>query len=67
MNPNEKFYTDGGSIHKGCKWKVKIKVKKVEIITIKEGMNAGKNIQKPIFDNNVPVIVSKSQCEHTGT
>ena len=64
---NEKFYHNGGSIRKGCEWKVKIKATKVEIVTIKEGKNAGKNNQNPIFDENVPVIVSKVQYKHTGT
>ena len=67
MKPNEKFFHNGVSIHKGCEWKVKIKATKFEIFTIKECKNAGKNIQKPIFDENIPVIFSKSQCEHTGT
>ena len=37
------------------------------MVTIKEGNNSGKNIQTPIFDDNVPVIMSKDQYEHTGT
>ena len=65
--PNEKVYHTGGSIHKCCEWKVKIKSAKFESVTIKEVKNAGKNIQKPIFDENIPVIFSKSQCGHTGT
>ena len=40
--PNENVYHNGGSIHKGCEWKVKIKATKIEIVTIKEGKNAGK-------------------------
>ena len=65
-NPNEKVYHNGESMHKGCEWKVKIKATNVETVTIKEGKNAGKNIQKPIFDDNVLVIVSKSQWENIG-
>ena len=65
--PNEKVNQNGGSIHKGHEWKVKIKATKVEINTITEVNNDGKKIQNPIFNDNVPVIVSKYQYKHTGT
>ena len=65
--PNDNCFHNGGSINKCCEWKVKTKATKFEIFAIKEGKNAGKNIQKPILGGNVPVIVSKAQCEHTGT
>ena len=67
MKPNEKVFHNGVSIHKGCEWKVKIKATKFEIFTIKECKNAGKNIQKPIFDDNVPLVLYKAQYKHTGT
>ena len=39
--PNEKVHQNGGSIHKGREWKVKIKATKVEINTMTEVNNDG--------------------------
>ena len=66
-NPNDRSFHNGGSIRKDCKWRINLKATKVRIATIKTGNNSGKKNQRPVFDDDVPVIVSVGKYEHTGT
>lgn len=65
--PNQRLFNNGGSIRKSCKWKINLKSTKVTVTTIKKGKNCGKKNHKHVFADDVPVVISKAEYEHTGS
>ena len=59
-------YTNG-SLSKDCKWQIRIKSTKNINRKILSGNSEGKFKSISLVDDGVPVIISTSNCTHTGT
>ena len=58
-------YTNG-SLSKDCKWQIRIKSSRNIHRKIKSGSSEGKFKSQPVVEDGVPVIISTSNCKHTG-
>ena len=56
-----------GSLQKGCEWQIKIKSTLNENIKLTKGENAGKFNSIPVVRDGVPIIISKTLFNHTGS
>ena len=64
-NHSTRDYTNG-SLSKDCKWQIRIKSSRNINRKILSGYSEGKFKSIPLVDDSVPVIISTSNCHHTG-
>ena len=55
-----------GTISKGCRWSIKIKSTQNTCAVIKSGLKKDKFKSKPVYDDSVNIIISKTFLKHTG-
>ena len=55
-----------GSLSKHCKWEIKIRSTKNDVIRIQSGLSEGRFKLSHVIKDGVHVIISKANLEHTG-
>ena len=65
-NRSTREYTNG-LLSNDCKWQIRIKTSRNINHKIISGNSEGKYKSVPLVDDGVPVIISTSHCQHTGS
>ena len=65
-NRSTREYTNG-SLFKDCKWQIRIKSSKNTNRKVQSGNQQGKFKSIPLVDDGIPIIISTSNCTHTGS
>jgi len=63
---DERKYVNSATIKRGCEWCIKIKSTQNTHMKVLSGKNEGKLKSYPKVEDGVPVIISKTSCNHTG-